>query len=365
MSTKKRIIFLDLMRAFAVLMMVQGHTIHTLLAEEYRSADYLFYSIWVSLRGFTAPIFMFTSGVVFTYLLGSNFSSFRDNPRVKKGIKRFLLLLVIGYLLRYPTYKVFDFSYVTDKQWLMFFAVDALHLIAFGLLFILIFVYISEKTGFKKSVVLIFGALFFILLYPITKNINWADIFPLPVAAYFYSDTGSLFPLFPWAGYVVGGGILGNYIAKNPVIVSSKDFSFRLLLTGICFAAFSFFISQLGKIISVYDSSWSYSLSMVFYRIGIVLVLNGIMSLIAVKTRDIPNVIKQIGRHTLLIYVVHLIMLYGCAWIPGMYKFYSQTFSFELTLVSAVVMLLLMISMVVVFEKIKLVRKNKISAATV
>lgn len=363
MSDKKRIIFLDLMRAFAVLMMVQGHTVDSLLSEEFRTFDSIFYSAWHTFRGFTAPIFMFTSGVVFTYLLRSNYLPFRENPRVKKGLKRFLLLLVIGYLLRYPTYKIIDFTYVSDKQWLIFFGVDALHLIAFGLLFVLVLAYISEKIKIRDSIIFTMGALFFIIIYPMASTFNWAEVLPLPIAAYFYRDTGSLFPLFPWAGYVIGGGVLGSYLAKNPAVCSSKNFSFRLSLSGFSFVALSIFITQLGKLILPFDITWTFPLSLVFYRIGIVLVLSGLMSLIAVKFSDIPAIIKLIGRNTLLIYVVHLIILYCCAWMPGLYKYYSRSLSLELTLGLAIFMIFMMTGMVIFIERIRIYRKEKISAA--
>jgi uncharacterized membrane protein len=85
MKNNNRIIFLDILRAFAVLMMVQGHTIDSLLADEYRTFDSVIYSVWHTMRGFTAPIFMFTAGVVFTYLLKLNNLPFKENPRVIKG----------------------------------------------------------------------------------------------------------------------------------------------------------------------------------------------------------------------------------------------------------------------------------------
>jgi len=68
----KRIIYVDMMRAFAVIMMIQGHTVDTFLAEEFHNANSLTYSVWHTLRGFTAPIFMFTAGLIFTYLLKSD-----------------------------------------------------------------------------------------------------------------------------------------------------------------------------------------------------------------------------------------------------------------------------------------------------
>ena len=52
-SKKNRVIFLDLIRAFAVIMMVQGHTIDVLLGLQYRSLDSSVYSTWLFNRAIT------------------------------------------------------------------------------------------------------------------------------------------------------------------------------------------------------------------------------------------------------------------------------------------------------------------------
>ena len=147
---KHRIIFIDLMRAFAVFQMVQGHTIDALLAPEFRSDQYTAYFIWNFMRGMTAPIFMFTAGTVFTYLFRLVDQPFKDNPRVKKGFNRFLLLVFLGYLLRYPTFKLIDFSDVTQERLDIFFAVDVLQLIGFGILFLLIACIYFRKIKIKR-----------------------------------------------------------------------------------------------------------------------------------------------------------------------------------------------------------------------
>ncbi len=104
-SKPQRVVFLDLLRALAVVMMAQGHTIDLLLADEYPSDGYLSFRLWQFVRGVTAPIFLLTTGAVFIYLLQSTAGPLRDNPRVAKGIKRALLLLARGYLLRFPPLK--------------------------------------------------------------------------------------------------------------------------------------------------------------------------------------------------------------------------------------------------------------------
>ncbi|MDT3697149.1 MAG: heparan-alpha-glucosaminide N-acetyltransferase domain-containing protein [Ignavibacterium sp.] len=359
---KHRIIFIDLIRALAVIQMVQGHTIDALLAPEYRSLDYPAYYIWNFMRGITAPIFMFSAGTVFTYLLRLVNEPFENNPRVKKGFRRFLLLVAIGYLLRYPTYTIFDFSNITQKNLDIFFSVDVLQLIGFGLLFLLISAFVAEKTKLSDTIVFLFISLLFFFAVPIVTRINWIDYFPQPVAGYFYTGTGSLFPLFPWAGYVVFGGILGSYLAKNPLVFKTNKFSFNLALFGavlIIISEVSVIITN--KVFNYYYEDSSYNLNTIFFRLGLVLVLNSIVSFISQKIESIPKIIIIVGRNTLIIYVVHLIILYGSAWNPGLSTIFASNLDVTPTIIIAVLMITVMILMVFIFNKLKFRNKQLVT----
>lgn len=345
------------MRAFAVLMMVQGHTVHTFLDNSVRNSDSLFYVVWHTMRGFTAPIFMFTAGVVFTYLLFYN-STTHNKQRVIKGFKRFLLLVGLGYLLRYPTYKVFDFSEVTAEQWRIFFAVDALHLIGFGLLFIIILSLTAEKINISPYLTLSAGALFFVLAYPFVVQVEWIELLPAPLAGYMYNRSGSLFPLFPWVGYVLGGSLLGVFLAHNPLIFKKKRFGSTLVILGLSLMAVYFFGSQVNFWIEGTYLSSSFGVAVFMLRIGFVMMLNGAVALLVIKLDNIPEFIKLIGRHTLLIYVVHLIILYGSAWVPGLYSEFGQTLNTPLTLLAVAIMYTLMGGMVIGVNKFNKYRKQ-------
>ncbi|MFA3782730.1 heparan-alpha-glucosaminide N-acetyltransferase domain-containing protein [Melioribacteraceae bacterium 4301-Me] len=361
----KRIIFLDLMRALAVLMMVEGHTVDTFLADQFRDYSSVGYNIWLTIRGFTAPIFMFTSGVVFTYLLKLQDLPFKENPRVYKGLKRFVTLVLIGYVLRFPTYKIFDYNEVTKEQWLSFFAVDALHLIGFGLLFIIGLLFIADKLKAKDSYLLLSGACFFFVAYLFVENINWIDFFPAPLAAYFYSKSGSLFPLFPWSGYVITGAILGQYLAKNPDAFTTKSFSMKLSIVGIALLLTSFIFHYIEDLFYGNKQFWTDQFALIFYRLGVVLLLNSAMSFLAAKIKNIPELVKQIGRNTLLIYAVHVVILYGSAWFPGFYKYFARTLSFSESLFAALLMILLMVWMVKLIQRYKDYQKKKLAVAEI
>jgi uncharacterized membrane protein len=365
-SYRKRVVFLDLMRALAVLMMVQGHTIDTFLGDQFRTYDSSVYNIWLTIRGFTAPIFMFTSGVTFTYLLKSFQGPFFDNPRVYKGLKRFFVLVLTGYLLRFPTAKMFDFSEVGRDQWLTFFSVDALHLIGFGLLFILCLTYIADRYKFNDYKVLVSGIVFFLGMFPITDRINWANHLPIPFAAYLYQGCGSLFPFFPWAAYVISGAMLGLYIARNPECYTTKKISFRLFWIATALLAVSIFINQIdAKIFGATREFWTDGFSLVFYRISIVLFLNGAMSFVSLRIKKIPDIVKNVGKNTLLIYVVHIVILYGSAWIPGMSLYYAKSFDIFGSLLAAGLLIALMFGMVAMVEFLKDYRKRKLATAQV
>ena len=240
---KQRIILLDLLRAFAVVMMIQGHTIHSLLDESYANSTSVIYQSWIFIRGVTAPIFIFASGLIFTYLLLQNPLSLKNNPRIRKGIVRGITLILIGYLLRYPTINLFRLSESSNEQWLTFFAIDALQLIGVGLLLILVFAYLANY--FKIDLPWILSSLTLIVLFtaPFINSLGWENTF-IPIASYFTYKYGSIFPLFPYLAYILFGGFFGVFIAKDDSLIKKYQFLLFLFGIGITIIFSTFFLSN-------------------------------------------------------------------------------------------------------------------------
>ncbi len=353
-SKKNRIIFIDLMRAFAVIQMIQGHTVDVLLSNNYRDMDSPIFTFWFFMRGMTAPIFLFSAGTVFTYLFRLVNEPFENNPRAKKGLKRFFLLLFLGYLLRYPTPSIINFSNVTPEEWKTFFAIDVLHLIGFGIFVLMVFILIAEKLKLNDYVIFSVGALLFFGLYQPFAAINWLRFLPEALAGYFYTGSGSNFPLFPWAGYVIAGGVLGNYLAKHPMVFKSIKFSYKLASTGIILIVVALVGSEIEKLIYGHTNFWTTSPNLIFYRLGIVLILNSLVSIIALKVETIPRIFILIGRNTLLIYIVHIVILYGSAWNPGLISILDKSLNVWHTIGMALLMLVTMTAMVIVINKFKI-----------
>lgn len=357
-SKTQRIVFLDLLRALAVLMMVQGHTIDLLLAADYRSDDYLSFRLWQFVRGITAPIFLLTTGAVFIYLLRLTAAPLRGNPRLVKGIKRALLLLALGYLLRFPSSSIFGVFAVPAEYWPAFWVVDVLQLIGAGLLLLLFGAFLAERFKVNDYAVCAGAGLFFFACAPFCEQVNWNEWLPAAVAAYFYAGSGSHFPLFPWAGYVMSGGVLGAYLARaarserGPI--EPSRLSQRLSVAGMLSLAFYFCCDQIKASGLGTGFFWNSNPELILLRLGSVLLLMALIALLSARIRSVSPALLLVGRRTLLIYVAHVVILYGSAWNSGVNELCDKCLPVWPALLAALLMQAAMIALAVAWSKVEI-----------
>ncbi|MEP3385317.1 MAG: heparan-alpha-glucosaminide N-acetyltransferase domain-containing protein, partial [Flavobacteriaceae bacterium] len=210
MKTKTaRLFFIDAMRAWAILMMLQGHFIDGLLDPVYRDSENAVFSIWLYFRGITAPVFFTVSGFIFTYLLIKVPQKGFENPRVRKGIRRGLQLLLIGYLLRMNLLGIFS-GEIYDS----FYLVDVLHCIGFSILALIgIYLFTTNRNKYLFPAILL-GITFVLFLFePLYKQWSFSFL-PNAIANYFTKTNGSVFTLIPWLGYATIGGFIAILFHK-------------------------------------------------------------------------------------------------------------------------------------------------------
>jgi hypothetical protein len=176
-----------------------------------------------------------------------------------------------------------------------------------------------------------------------------------------FSGTGSLFPIFPWAGYVISGGVLGSYLAQNPMVFKSSRFSIWLLVLGSAFILLGLLSDSTIQALQIIILNPQTSPVTILYRMGFVLTLTSIVSYISLKVEHIPFLIILIGRNTLLIYVVHLLILYGSAWTPGLSIILGSSFTGWQSFFAALVMISLMTLMVLIIHRFKIRNKELVT----
>ncbi|MCW9098126.1 MAG: hypothetical protein OQJ93_12145, partial [Ignavibacteriaceae bacterium] len=205
------------------------------------------------------------------------------------------------------------------------------------------------------------GASFVFLASPFIETIKWDSFLPAPVAAYFYSGSGSLFPLFPWMGYVISGGVLGSYLAQNPMVFKTSRFSLILAIYGASFTFIALLSALILKAYQIQIIDPQAEPNTILFRMGFVLMLTAVISYISLKVNKIPQLLILAGRNTLLVYVVHLVILYGSAWSPGLNILWGYSFSGWQSFFAALIMILLMIFTVMGIHKLKIRNKELVT----
>jgi len=314
-----RIYFIDAVRAFAILMMLQGHFIHNLLAESYRDQTNIIFNIWEYFRGFTAPTFFTISGLVFSYLLLRAYAKGNDKPRIKKGLFRGLLLLGIGYSLRLDIFNWLNGDFNNRVL-----AVDVLQCIGLGLITLAGLHLIFKKYNYLFSGVLFSLGCICFITEPLYRNITLTNT-PLFLANYISTKNGSVFTILPWIGYSFFGAFLSTVFFRH---LHRKYFRRAAIITFFVTGYFlifhsSFALMKLHELtgISLFKQSAYYNY--LFTRLGDTLILFGIFYSLERFLKK--SIITKIGEQTLSIYVIHFIILYGSFTGLGLNRFFRKS----------------------------------------
>ena len=325
-----RLFFIDAMRAWAILMMLQGHFVDGLLDPLFRDPNNLVFTTWKYFRGITAPVFFTVSGFIFTYLLIRIPQKGFDNPRVMKGIRRGLQLLFIGYLLRLNF-----FGLLKGQIYEAFYLVDVLHIIGLSILGI-ITVYLITQNRLKIlfPVVLLLITLTLFAFEPIYKQWTFAFI-PESIANYFTKANGSVFTIIPWFGYATFGAFASvlfsrfkDYKHIYPVsiaICAAAGLSLIYYSSPVFMALFG--ITGISLFEAIYSNNY------LFIRLGDVFVVFALF--MAIRHWLVGQTILKIGQNTLSIYVIHFIILYGSFTGLGFYRFFHHSLTPEIVIPGA------------------------------
>ena len=300
-------------------MMLQGHFIDTLLNPVYRNQSSIVYQIWHYFRGITAPTFFTISGLVFLYLLLRARQKGDDRQRIKKGLYRGLLLILIGYLLRVDIFGWFRGEFKT-----YFFVVDVLQCIGLSLILLIgCYVLLRKHLKLLALLFLTLGCLAF-LTEPLYQSLNYSDV-PIAFANYMTRSYGSIFTILPWFGYTAFGGFLATIFFSH-----AHKHRFRLI-TVISFFITGYFLIECSSWFLMRLHYWtdialfksSAYFNYLFTRFGNVLLLFGVFY--AAEPYLKGSLIGKIGQKTLSIYVIHFIIIFGSFTGLGLKYFYYKS----------------------------------------
>ncbi|MBI2955797.1 MAG: DUF1624 domain-containing protein [Acidobacteria bacterium] len=311
-AARARLDYIDWMRGLACLTLFQTHAYDSWLAPEARATA--FFRTSQLIGTLPAPLFLFLAGVSFALVvdrLESKGLAGADIARrtARRGFEVFLFGLLFRlqeFVLGYPW-----------APWTDLLRVDILNTI--GLSLVLVSLVPRLCRGWARQTLMASAvALAIALLTPPLWTTAKPDFLPWWLATYLngghtdFVPKPWLFPLFPWAGFTFAGGAAG--LALLRAVRASRETAGVLLLSGagLALAALALGLDSLPlPLFAVYDF-WHTSPNFFLVRVGVLLViLLACYAWCALKPGWLASPLILLGRHSLLIYWVHIPFVYG------------------------------------------------------
>ncbi len=345
-TSRERWYALDLLRCFALVIMVQGHTFTALLKPSY---DNLTWYRWHNfLHGFTAPMFLLAAGLAYGFTTFSNWERHTQvGPTTRKRLKRYGMLIIIGYLFQLPRV---SWEELLDHPGTLIhqsFIVGPLHLIGLVLGFCEILVLLTKKRSLFITIVAALAALS-MFAAPHVWASHWSKHLPKFFASWLDESTGSLFPLFPWASFILIAIVIAplTLSALNPPRVRRRigtwSLGLGLLVALIAYVAWRLWWNNPKEA----ETFWEVHPDFVVFRVGVVaMVLSAFCGIEAFLRRSAnldfapPQWVVRattVGQNTLVAYLSHLILLFGSPLTPGISQIYGRKLELPATAIICV-----------------------------
>ena len=329
-TSTSRLAFLDWMRGLATLVMLQGHVFHSYTGKEWREGSVYILSQFVG--GMPPAVFLFLTGVTLAFLMDScERKALSQSERWMMALRRAGYLFTLAYLFRLQLW-LFG---LPNSPWTDVFKVDILN--CMGLSIVAFSIMSVFPTADRIRLAAVLGAAV-AALSPLVSSLQW-EVMPTFVKAYLAPDY-NFFSFFPWASFLAFGLSFGSLLR-----IVREDNSERLMhwvaLLGFALILGGQFFGGIPYSIYAKSDFWLDSPALIAIKLGVILVgMSGAFVWNRWVIRERWNWLRQMGQTSLLIYWVHIELVYG-RWL----WFWKENLSVPATLAVAVAVILLMLAL--------------------
>lgn len=316
-----RLAALDWIRFLAVTLMVQGHTFTEVLVTSVK--DEAWYPWHGYVHGFTAPIFYFSSGLAFGVTTLRTWEQHLGFTRaLRKRLERYAILLLIGYAMQAGAFSLRVLLTAPHAERAVMLAVNTLQNIGVTLL-------IAELLAIACRTVPRFRFALFVLCALLVgfAPLAWrwdGHGAPLFVAAYVTDRTGSIFPLLPWSGFTISGILIAMSLVESDGRTIRAAAGRHLAMVGGSLMVVGEAARRIGWNPFGEHNYWKTNPFFFVFRLGVVVLVFALLRLVEERAkpdmkRPVLRTVQTIAQETLVIYVGHLLFLYGTPWTgPGL-----------------------------------------------
>ncbi len=333
-----RLAFIDWTRGFAAVIMLQGHVFDSFTRTDLRKQGPFVLSQF--LGGMPPAIFLLLTGITFAFLMDSQErQGAKSWQRVVASLKRSRYLFLIAFLFRIQLY-VFGFPTSPAGELLR---VDILNCMGMAMLILAPMAVFSTLERIRLCTIL---GLVIAGLSPVISMIPATSI-PWIVRSYFFPSY-NYFGFFPWASFLAFGLAMGSVlrVVKQEDLGRAMEWTFAIGLGLIVTASY---FSNLPYSIYAKSEFWLNSPGLILIKLGAVLAMLAAAYLwVNLGALEKWSVFRQLGTTSLLVYWVHIEIVYG-RWF-GIWK---EALSVQKVLVFTGVLIALMTGLSVMRTRIK------------
>ncbi len=309
--------YIDWLRGLAILIMIEVHVLDSWTRPTDRGTVAFGYGKVIG--GFAAPLFLFLAGVAVVLATRARFSKIgagrtatlaRDWWAASTAVqRRGWQIFALAFVFRFQAYVLNPAALPAGML-----RVDILNIMgpAIALAAMLCGLAAARRT---RLVTFALASAVMTLATPVVWATSALAFLPDPVEAYFrLLPNNWSFTLFPWAGFVFAGALVGTLLDRPRTPDEDLRFHGWLAAAGIGAAFASYYAWYLPSPYAHTDF-WSTSPAFFFMRIGILVAVVGLVyfpqSMPPLTALGRMQPMRRFGRSSLFVYWVHVEIVYG------------------------------------------------------
>jgi uncharacterized membrane protein len=329
--------FLDWMRGLALGIMIEVHVFNSFARMDVRNGGV--YSLAVFIGGMAGPLFLFMAGMTFAFQMDRlEHKELRPMRRWLTCLRRAGYIWGIAFLIRITDW----IGHWPHGGWAEILRVDILNSMGLAMA---AFSVAALAIGGRRIRVVLVAAVGIAAVSPLVANWDWTAV---PDVVRQYLEPGferGHFPFVPCASYLGFGMIAGAAVRLADAGRMDRVMQWAVLIGGGAILAGQY-VSNLPYAVYPKSNFWTDSPTLITIRVGISLVLlAGSYTWTAFCAGPGWSWMQCLGRNSLLVYWVHLMLVYG-----PLTAIFQKALSIPASALAVVAVIALMVALSLLWE---------------
>ncbi len=307
-SAQDRLAYLDWLRGVTVLVMIEAHVLDGWTLPDEKAKEV--YGWLMILGGMASPAFLFMAGVAVALAAGTRVR--RGAPAAeaaRRGERRGWQILLYAFLFRLQSFVLGGFANAVGLL-----KVDILNIMGPAIVATAA-VWRLPGNRLTRGLALAAGASAIALVTPPIRDAAWPSALPDALEWYLRPDPGKgTFTMFPWAGFVLAGGVLGLSLDGGR---GWRPWGLQglIALAGILLVWLGWWASWQPPLFPT-ARFWTSSPAFFALRVGVLVLCVHLAWLWSVRPwprLSVRSPLEVLGVGSLFVYWVHVELVYGGA----------------------------------------------------